>query len=605
MQINILILITAVPLIIGLLNLLLPTILRKILTFLALGYLIVLNYQLFQDSAPAVYLFGQMIFNIDKLSLFVLIFIQLLSFIILIFSLKGVEKSAENSFFVLYPLTVGFCNGAVISVHSMSLLIFWGLTGITLYLFAILGKTINAPNSAKKTMIIVGGSDVFLLLGLILVSFLTAGNNWQIYNTEIPLTNWISISAFLGLLVAAFAKAGGFPLHSWIPDYSKDSPVESAAFLPASLDKLLGIYLLARIVLSIFKLTQLVYLIIITLGALTVITSVMMAIIQNNGRKLLGYCAVSQVGYMIIGVGSGSVLAIMGGFFHMINHTIYKSNLFLSLGAVEKRAGTNNLGELGGLGSKMPIIFLTALVGVFAGSGIPPFNGFFSKWMIYQGIFELAKNVTPGYQIWLLVCLIMAVFGSALTLASFMKFIHTIFLGRRPKTLDGIKRAPVNQQLSTILLSILCIVFGVFAMELPIKYFIIPIMSEYGLSIPAFLGSYNPVVIFVFIGATLLIGFLVYWIVRKVRFDEIYLGGMEALAHFRVMGTEFYNEIRNMKLLKGIYNGAEKKHFDIYNLSSRCSFSITRLFKSIHNGQLQLYNLWILVGMLVLIWIVL
>jgi len=422
---------------------------------------------------------------------------------------------------------------------------------------------------------------------------------------ESELKGLVTYIAFFGLLIAAFAKAGGFPLHSWVPDFSKDSPVESAAFLPASLDKLLGIYLLARIVLSIFKLNQFMYLIIITLGALTVITAVMMAMIQHNGRKLLGYHAVSQVGYMIMGVGSGSVLAIMGGLFHMVNHTIYKSNLFLSLGAVEKRTGTNNLDELGGLGSRMPVIFVTALIGAFAISGIPPFNGFFSKWMIYQGMLELAKNASPGYQIWLLICLVLAVFGSALTLASFMKFIHAIFLGRRPGKLDNIQKAPANQWISTGILAALCIVFGLWAMQIPIKHFILPIANEYGLPIPPMLGYYNPTMIILLFGSVLLLGLLIYWSIRKVRFDEIYLGGMEALEHFRVMGTEFYKEIRNMSPLKAIYNGAEKKYFDVYDVSSKCSFSITRLLKAIHNGQLQLYNLWIVLGVLILLWVVL
>lgn len=605
MQINELILLIAVPLIVAVVNLFLPVILRKALNFLSLFYLLILTYQLFQVGAISVSLFDQVIFNVDKLSIFILVFIQILSFIILIFSLKGVEKNIQKAFFVLYPLTVAFCNGVIVSVHSLSLLIFWGLTGVTLYLFAVLGNSKDAPDSAKKTMVIVGGSDVFLILGLILIWFLNPTKEWQLFDGSILLNGWISYLAFFGMLIAAFAKAGGFPLHSWVPDFSKESPVESAAFLPASLDKLLGIYLLARIVLSIFKLPLVMYLIIITLGALTVITAVMMAMIQHNGRKLLGYHAVSQVGYMIMGVGSGSVLAIMGGLFHMVNNTIYKSNLFLSLGSVEKKTGTNNLDELGGLGTKMPITFITALVGAFAISGIPPFNGFYSKWMIYQGVLDLAKGVGPVYQIWLLLCLILAVFGSALTLASFMKFIHAIFLGRRPEKLDHIKEAPLNQWVATGILATLCIVFGLFALQIPIRHFILPIVNEYGLQVPVILGYYDPILVLLLFGSVLLLGLLIYWGVRKVRFDEIYLGGMEALEHFRVLGTEFYNEIRNMKPLKGIYNGAEKKYFDIYDVSSKCSFSITRFFKAIHNGQLQLYNLWIVLGMVILLWVVL
>ncbi|MCK4641028.1 MAG: hypothetical protein KAU06_06805 [Candidatus Marinimicrobia bacterium] len=605
MAINELSLLVLVPFIVALLNIFLPVILRKFLSVAAVVYLIILNYQLFINVAPDAYLFDVAIFSVDKLSLFILAFIQILSIIILVFSLKGVDKDKEKSFFVLYPLTVAFCNGVALSVNSIGLLIFWGLTGITLYLFAVLGSKKESPDTAKKTMIIVGGSDVFLILGLILIWYLSPGQSWNLFDASIKLSGWVSYTAFFCILIAAFAKAGGFPLHSWVPDFSKDSPVESAAFLPASLDKLLGIYLLSRMVMSMFVLSPVMYMIIITLGALTVITAVMMAMIQHNGRKLLGYHAVSQVGYMIMGVGSGSILAIVGGLFHMVNHTIYKSNLFLSLGAVEKQTGSNNLDDLGGLGSKMPITFITALVGAFAISGIPPFNGFYSKWMIYQGILDIAKTATPGYQVWLLVCLVLAVFGSALTLASFMKFIHAIFLGKRPKVLDNVHEAPSNQWLATGMLSLMCILFGLFALEIPLKRFILPIMSEYGLEVPAMLGYYNPLLLIALFGSVLLIGLVVYWGTRKVRFDEIYLGGMDALEHFRVTGTEFYNEIRNMKPLKGLYDGAEKKYFDIYDVSSRFSFSITRFFKAVHNGQLQLYNLWIILGMLILLWVVL
>ena len=605
MVINDLSLLVLVPLIIALLNLFLPVILRKFLTVCSVLYLLFLNYRIFVNPVSDVLLANTAIFSIDKLSLLIISFIQILAIIILLFSLKGVKKEIQKSFFVLYPMTLAFCNGAVLSVHALSFLIFWGVSGISLYLFNLLGDEKSTPETAKKTFIIVGGSDVFLILGFVLLWFLMPQLNGGLWNLKVGLNGEVAYIAFFALVIAAFAKGGGFPLHSWVPDYSKDAPVESVAFLPASLDKLLGIYLFARVVLSVFVLNFGIHLFLITIGTLTIITAVMMAMIQHNGRKLLGYHAVSQVGYMIMGVGSGNVLAIIGGLFHMVNHTIYKSNLFLSMGSVEKQTGTNNLDELGGLGNKMPMTFITALIGAFAISGIPPFNGFYSKWMIYQGILDLAKGCSAGFQIWLLICLIMAIFGSALTLASFMKFIHAIFLGRRPEKLDNIKEAPGNQWIATGILATLCIVFGLFAWQIPIKHFILPIINEYGLEVPVMLGYYNPTLVLLLFGSVLLLGLLIYWGVRKVRFDDIYLGGMDALEHFRVLGTEFYNEIRNMKPLKGIYNGAEKKYFDIYDVGSKCTFSITRVFKAIHNGQLQLYNLWIVLGMLILLWVVL
>ena len=149
-----------------------------------------------------------------------------------------------------------------------------------------MGKTLDAPKAAKKTFIIIGGSDAFLLMGLVLMWLLSPATGWSLNNPQIPLQGEFAHAAFIFLLIAAFAKAGAFPLHTWVPDFSQNSPVESAAFLPASLDKLLGIFLLAKMLTSLFVVYPLINMILISLGALTVISAVMMAMIQHNGYRL-------------------------------------------------------------------------------------------------------------------------------------------------------------------------------------------------------------------------------------------------------------------------------------------------------------------------------
>lgn len=598
---NALVLLISIPFIVALVNILLPTIIRKILTLLSIIGPLYIVYELYFSTNINFFLFDKEILSVDQMSLFILSFILILSLVILIFSLKGVDKVYEKKFFVLYPLTISFCNGAVLSQNGVSFLIFWGLSGLTLYLFALLGKTNETPVTAKKTFIIVGGSDAFLIMGFALMWFLKPEAGQSLKDFQLPLCNGLSYTAFFFLLIASFAKAGGFPMHSWVPDYSKDAPIESVAFLPASLDKLLGIYLLARMVTSLFAVEILINMILISLGAITVISAVMMAMIQHNGRRLLGYHAVSQVGYMIMGVGSGSVLAFAGGLFHMINHTIYKSNLFLSLGSVEKQTGTNDLDDLGGLGKKMPVTFIMAMIGAFSISGIPPFNGFFSKWMIYQGLLEKTKELTAGYQIWMLVCIILAVFGSALTLASFMKFIHAIYLGRRPGIYDNIKETSANQWLATGVLSFLCIVFGIFAVEIPLNKFIYPILVQNNFVLPQFLGLYSPQIVFVLLVIGIIIGLIVYLLTGKIRYDEVYLGGMPPLEKFRVVGTEFYNEIKNMSPIKQIYGWAEKKYLDLYDVCTKSTFGLSAIFQKAHTGQLQLYILYIILGMVIIL----
>ncbi len=604
MENNLLWIFLLVPAAITILNIILPVAVRKYLNLAGLVFMLIPVYMLYQGNPGSINILDYTVFAADKIAIFALTFIQILSFIIFLFCLKGVDKSVEGPFMTLYPLTVAFCNGVVISENMIAFLIFWGLSGLTVYLYGILGKTHEAPGTAKKTFIILGGSDALLIFGFVLIWYLLQRSTMDISLMQLPLVSTASYVAFFLLLIAALAKAGGFPFHTWVPDFTRDAPVESAAFLPASLDKLLGIYLLARMMNSLFTFDFLINMIVVTIGTLTVITAVMMAMEQHNGKKLLGYHAVSQVGYMIMGVGSANPIAFAGGLFHLINHTIYKSNLFLAMGSVEKQTKTAELDYLGGLGSRMPLTFLMALIGALSISGIPPFNGFFSKWMIYQGLIEQVALIGTGYKIWLLICLILAVFGSALTLASFMKFIHATFLGKRPAIWNEIKEAPANQWISTGMLALLCVVFGIFALELPLGLTIIPALGDAGIILPDFTGLYAPKVITIMMAITALLAILVYRLVRKTRYDNVYLGGMEADDKFRIAGTSFYNEIRQMNPLKYIYSMAEKKYFDLYEAGSKTTFAISRVIQGAHPGQLQLYLLYILLGLLIFLIII-
>ena len=599
---NPLFLLVAVPLGIGIINLLLPTLARKAAILLGLVFCGILVARLFGDSPGSVEFFGVTVASLDKTSLLIVALIQLLGVIILIYSLFGVGKDIEGRFFVLYPLTIAFSNGVAVSDHALAFLIFWSLAGLTLYGFALLGGGKEAPAAAKKTFILVGGSDAFLLFGLALMGLKTPGS-WSLSHPAIPIQDGTASAAFAFLLIAALAKAGGFPFHTWVPDFCREAPVESAALLPATLDKLLGIYLLARMMTTYFEGGLSIQIVVITLGALTVVTGVMMAMIQHNGRRLLGYHAVSQVGYMIIGVGSGTALGFAGGLFHLINNTLYKSGLLLSLGSVEKRTGSHDLDDLGGLGKLMPATFLIALIGSLSIAGIPPFNGFFSKWMIYQGLLEKTADpgLNKGLQVWLLVCLILAVFGSALTLASFMKFLHSAFLGTRPRRLDGVREAPFNQWVAGGLLAALCVAFGIFARELPLRRLIVPAVEEAGLAPGAALGFYNPQAVFILFAVAFLLGLAVYFINRRIRFDDVYLGGQSPAEHFRIIGTEFFNEIRNLRPLKTAYDWAEKKYFDVYDLGAKATFGFSRWLQEAHTGLLPLYLVFVLVGLLVLL----
>ncbi|MCK4352974.1 hypothetical protein KAW65_06150 [candidate division WOR-3 bacterium] len=540
----------------------------------------------------------------DLLSRFIYLGVGFFGFIISLYGTGYITKNV-NRFFAYFFLTLGSAFAIGIADNLIVLLVFWGFLGMTLYMLIQLGKeganlsdVLQAGEAAKKTLIIIGASDCFLIMGIGILWYLT--NSFRI--TEISLiTNYSPLItfSFVCFAIASFAKAGNMPLHTWIPPCAASAPIPVTAYLPASLDKLLGIYLLSRCVISLYKVSPGLSTFVMIAGALTIIFAVFMAMIQHSGRKLLSYHAVSQVGYMVLGIGTLNPIGICGGLFHMINNAIYKSCLFLGLGSVEKNTGTDDLDNLGGLAKKMPLTLFTMLTASLAISGIPPLNGFFSKWMVYQGVintFSSRNAFIPA------LCLIAALFGSALTLASFMKLIHSIFLARESKMKTSHFPLPISHFLlilPQLILAIACIVLGIFAYPIIIKPVFQNILPfEAG-------GIWQPEWAAILIIAGVVLGFIIYGVSRiKVRVTPEFIGGEKVTPEMKVSGTEFYLTIEEMPFFGKIYEWAKKRFFDIYDIFRAWVFFFTKVFRFAHSGSLPIYLLWILGGLaiILLIW---
>ncbi|MFA5389229.1 MAG: proton-conducting transporter membrane subunit [Candidatus Omnitrophota bacterium] len=528
---------------------------------------------------------------VDNLSRFIVPAIGFFGFLITLYSLKSMSSFKKVSVYYAYIMwTIGASILAALSNNVVVLLAAWGFLGFTLYgLINIKGA--EAAAISKKTFIIVAGSDAFMILGFGILWVLKGSLNLTEMKTVIDgsLPFW----AFFLIAIGAFAKAGVMPFHTWIPGVAKDAPISVTAFLPASLDKLLGIYLLARLTLDVFTLDPFTYAALMVIGSVTIIAAVMMALVQHDFKKLLGYHAVSQVGYMLLGIGTGNPIGIAGGLFHMLNHAIYKCCLFLSGGNVEYKTKTSELDKLGGLAKIMPVTFITTVVASCAISGVPPFNGFFSKWMIYQGLIE---NSRSGGLLWIF-CLTAAMFGSGLTLASFIKLIHAIFLGQRSTAAAQEKRDEVSWQMwfPVVTLAVLCVVFGIFAYSIPLKYFIIPAS---GTDI-AFIGTWQSLKAALFLLIGLLAGFAIYLLgnFKAVKVSDPYIGGEPLEKDMRLSGTEFYNTVKEYGILGGIYKRAESGFFDIYEQFKKIVLGSGRFFQYLHNGVLPTYLVWALLGM--------
>ena len=545
------------------------------------------------------------LFKFDQLSGFVAVAIVLFMILTLSYSFRFMKgRTGILRYYVYVILTAISAVTAVFANNLILLLACWGFVGFTLYLLINMGDE-KAPEAAKKTLIIVGGSDAIMMVGLGIIYAFT--QTFQMDQVRLGLNSGILIFAYICIAVGSFAKAAVMPFHSWMPDCAKAAPVPVVAYLPASLDKLLGIYLLMRLSLSMFVMSEAMNMFLMAMGAIAIVCAAMMSLIQVNMKRLLAYCAVSQAGYIILGIGTANPIGIAGSLFHMINHAIYKACLFFCAGNIEYRARTTELNKLGNLAKFMPITYITCVIASFSVSGIPPLNGFVSKWLIYQGVILRAHAATSVIKLSFTVfCLLAAMFGSALTLAAFVKLLHAVFLGQRFDAvgLKDIKEVPLTMIIPSVVLAGMCILFGVFAFVLPLKYFVLPVVSAYKyIDMSELLGVWPAVLATLVIVAGIFVGWLIFKIGKlglSFRKDTAYIGGenRELKEENVITGAEFYNNIEDMGLFSKAYNKAGEGFFDIYQQSKRVVLFTSGALRHLHNGVLPTYLVWMLLGMM-------
>jgi NADH-quinone oxidoreductase subunit L len=571
---------------------------REAVSLAATGLTLIIAVALFKQELT--YSLGwagfgmEFILRLYHFSAFILLATAMFAFLITLYCCSFMQgKNYLNQFYSYLLISVAMVSGAVLADNLVLMLFFWEGLLLTLFgLIALGGK--EAFKTATKAFIIVGVSDLCLMIGIGIVWYLTG--TLTISKIGVPL-NALGSTAFILLMVGAISKAGSMPFHSWIPDAAVDAPVPFMAFLPASLEKLLGIYLLARISLDMFKLTTDSWLsiLLMSIGAITIVLAVMMALIQKDYKRLLSYHAISQVGYMILGIGTCLPVGIIGGLFHMINNALYKSCLFLTAGSVEKQTGTTSLNRLGGLWSKMPVTFVCFLIAAVSISGVPPFNGFFSKEMVYDGAIERGS-----------IFYLAAILGAFFTAASFLKLGHSVFLGKRNQENENIKEAAWPMLIPMMVIASVCIIFGVYN-RFPLGSFIEPVL---GGQKPAehFTGNTMLIVITVVV----LAGALLHHIIAA----KVMGGGSKAADH-----------IHHAPVLSGIYDRAEKKYFDPYDISLRIINKISKILlsldrwidwlydglsvrlvglfsnevKSAHTGNYSLYLIWSLLGSIIIL----
>ena len=544
-------------------------------------------------------------FAAEPLKKFILMFAMGFGVLITLYSLKAMTAAATrfSEYYGAVLLTIGGSAGVLLSDNLLWLLIFWEIVTASLYILITTGGKYS-NFAATKSFTMIAASDAALLIGIIMIWVLSGSFN--ISAIHLPTDSTPAIIAFLLLMLAAVTKAGAMPLHTWLPTSGQYAPTSVMALLPAAIDKLLGIYLLVLIVHELFIMqSSMLQVVLAVIGATTIIIAVMVAMVQHDLKKLLSYHAISQVGYMVLGIATLTPVGIAGGLFHMLNNAIYKSCLFLCGGAVEQAAGTAELDKLGGLGRKMPVTFITCLIAALSISGIPPFNGFVSKWMVYQGIIQMPAGQGSVAAVLWPVWLVFTMFGSALTLASFVKVLHSAFLSRLPDSLGGASEVSRFQTVPMIVLAALCVFFGIFY-NVPLNNFIYPAL---GLQPDAVaIGIWDSGLATILIAAGILLGLLILTVARiaaKTRTVPTWTCG-EVLPNEQMIipGTHFYKTISSMGGLRQMYDSQEKGWFDLYDQTGRLGLAFTGFLRWLHCGILPMYLTWVTLGLLIILFVV-
>jgi len=319
---------------------------------------------------------------LDGLSSLMLLAISVVSAAAMLFSARYMEQyTAKAKYLSLFLLMVAGMNGVVLSGDIFNLFVFLEIASLASY--ALVG--FGCEHEELEAL--------FVLFAVALVYGNTGTLNMAYISEAIQYSGMnAGLDFALALFIVGFGlKAALVPFHAWLPDAHPSAPAPISAMLSGILIKTLGIYALARVVFNIFGVSVSVGWLLIVLGLLSMVAGAFLAIGQWDLKRLMAYSSISQIGYVILGIGLGATLiargdnlawaslAILGGLFHLVNHAVYKSLLFLTSGSVEMSTGTRQLKQMGGLAEKLPITRTTCTVASASIVGIPPFSGFWSK----------------------------------------------------------------------------------------------------------------------------------------------------------------------------------------------------------------------------------
>jgi multicomponent Na+:H+ antiporter subunit A len=369
------------------------------------------------------------------------------------------DEPGKMKYYATLLAFMGSMLGVAFAADLVALFVFWELTSISSFILIGHYGTASSQYAARKAMLITVGGGLFMLVGFVLLHAVTG--TWSL---AYMLENADAVHATLesrGLLtpvvalvgVGAAAKSAQVPLHVWLPD-AMEAPTPVSAFLHSATMVKAGVYLVGRF--RPLLLGDEWTLLFAVLGLLTMTVAAILAVQATDVKELLAYSTASHLGLIVAGFGFAEVVGAETGAFHILNHAAFKAALFLVAGIVAHEAGTRRLDHLGGLARDLPITATVTGIAALGMAGVPPFNGFYSKELLFEVTWEAA--VHHGDLWWLLPAV--AVFGSVFTFLYSVRFL-AMFWGEKPDALGHVHSPPTSMLAPPVVLAAFAGLIGV------------------------------------------------------------------------------------------------------------------------------------------------
>jgi multicomponent Na+:H+ antiporter subunit D len=390
-------------------------------------------------------------FEIDMLSVYMAFSIGLLSLLVSVYSISYMEhESRVTEFNTLVIFMISGMYGIVMSGDLFTLFIFWELMGLSSYvLVSFLKRNWGPIEAGFKYLIMSATAGAFLLLSMALIYGMAGTLNFATLAASMrgaPMTPW-TILVFATLVIGFGVKSAIVPMHTWLPDAHPEAPSPISALLSGIVIET-GLYALTRVLYvtfepSFFKMP------IAALALVTMTVGNLLALRQDDLKRMLAYSSIGQVGYMMIGIATGLTAGLLGTFLHIFNHALMKGMAFLSVGSIVHETGTRDINKLKGVGRMMPWTTLTIFVAFMGLGGVPGTSGFISKFILFNA------SIGAGIPILALA----GVLNSTLSMAYYLRVLIALLSKRTEETIEA-HEAPTLMVGVAVVMAVLIIVFG-------------------------------------------------------------------------------------------------------------------------------------------------